>query len=405
LDDELAEVTVPEIWAGVDIGKEHHHCVVIDAQGERLLSRQVLNDESALLELIGDVLAFSEDALWAVDINHGGAALLIGLLLGHGQPMVYLTGLAVHQASAAYRGQGKTDAKDAFVIADQARMRKDLGTLRPGDEIAVDLKILVRRRTDLVNDRTRHINRLREQLLEICPALERALILTNKGPVLLLTGYQTRAAIRRSGVKRIETWLKNRKVKGAATLAQAAVEAAQAQHTSLPGETLAASMVARLAKGVMALEEEIAELDALIEARFHEHPHADVIRSLPGMGAMLGATFIAATGGDMNAFGTADRLAAFAGLSPVPRDSGRVSGNMRRPRRFHRGLLRAFYLSSMASLRSCPASRAYYERKRAEGKGHKQAVLSLARRRANVLWAMIRDGACYQAAPPVTRAA
>ncbi len=395
---------MPEIWAGVDIGKEHHHCVVIDAQGERLLSRRVLNDESALLELIGDVLAFSEDALWAVDINHGGAALLIGLLLGHGQPMVYLTGLAVHQASAAYRGQGKTDAKDAFVIADQARMRKDLGTLRPGDEIAVDLKILVRRRTDLVNDRTRHINRLREQLLEICPALERALILTNKGPVLLLTGYQTPAAIRRSGVKRIETWLKNRKVKGAATLAQAAVEAAQAQHTSLPGETLAASMVARLAKGVMALEEEIAELDALIEARFHEHPHADVIRSLPGMGAMLGATFIAATGGDMNAFGTADRLAAFAGLSPVPRDSGHVSGNMPAsplPPRPPAGLLPVFHGQPAVVSRLTGVLRTKARR----GKGHKQAVLSLARRRANVLWAMIRDGACYQAAPPVTRAA
>lgn len=117
---------------------------------------------------------------------------------------------------------------------------------------------------------------------------------------------------------------------------------------------------------------------------------------------MLGVTFIAATGGDMDAFARADRLAAFAGLSHVPRDSGRVSGHMRRPRRYHRGLLRAFYFSSMAGLRSCPASRAYYERKRAEGKGHKQAVLSPARRRANVLWAMIRDGACYQAAPPVT---
>ena len=78
-------------------------------------------------------------------------------------------------------------------------MRKDLGALRPGDEVAVDLKILVRRRTDLVNDRTRQINRLRQQLLEISPALERALNLTNKGPVLLLTGYQTPAAIRRTG--------------------------------------------------------------------------------------------------------------------------------------------------------------------------------------------------------------
>lgn len=66
-----------------------------------------------------------------MDINHGGAALLIGLLLSHEQPMVYITGLAVHQASAAYRGQGKTDEKDAFVIADQARMRQDLGSCGP----------------------------------------------------------------------------------------------------------------------------------------------------------------------------------------------------------------------------------------------------------------------------------
>lgn len=57
--------------------------------------------------------------LWAVDLNHGGAALLIGLLLSHDQPMVYITGLTVHRASASYRGEGKTDAKDAFGSADR----------------------------------------------------------------------------------------------------------------------------------------------------------------------------------------------------------------------------------------------------------------------------------------------
>ncbi|WP_443060320.1 IS110 family transposase [Streptomyces sp. NBC_00444] len=396
---------MPRIWAGVDIGKEHHHCVVINADGERLLSRRVLNDETVLLELIGDVLSLDEDVLWAVDLNGGGAALLIGLLLSHDQPMVYITGLAVHRVSASYRGEAKTDAKDAFVIADQARMRRDLGVLRPGDEVAVDLRTLTTRRTDLVADRTRQINRLRAQLLEIFPALERALDLTNKGPVLLLTGYQTPAAIHRSGARRIETWLRNRKVRGAATLAKTVVEAAEAQHTALPGEKLAAAMVLRLAKGVMALDEEIAEVETLIEARFREHPHAEVILSLPGMGKLMGAVFIAATGGDMDAFGSADRLAGYAGLAPAPRDSGRVSGNLRRPRRFHRGLLNAMYLSALSSLKSCPASKTYYARKRAEGKGHKQALLALARRRLNVLWAMIRDGECYQATPAVTAAA
>ncbi|MFS8202615.1 IS110 family transposase [Streptomyces sp. CWNU-52B] len=285
---------MPQIWAIVDIGKEHHHCVVVDERGERLLSRRVFNDERALLELIADVLALSEDALWAVDTNHGGAALLIGLLLNHDQPMVYITGLAVHQASTAYRGQGKTDEKDAFVIADQARMRQDLGLLRPGDEIAVDLRTLTARRLDLVNDRTRQTNRLRAQLLEFFPALERALNLSKKGPVVLLTGYQAPAAIRRSGASRIGTWLKNRKVKNAAALAETAVEAAKSQHTALPGETLAAAMVARIDKGVLALNEEITELDALIEGRFNDHRHATVIRSLPAqVGDLAGEGLLA----------------------------------------------------------------------------------------------------------------
>ncbi|MEV8061356.1 transposase, partial [Streptomyces antimycoticus] len=95
----MAEVAVPRIWAGVDIGKEHHHCVVIDADGRRLLSRRILNDETALLELLKDVLDLDEDVLWAVDLNHGGAALLIGLLVSHNQPLAYITGLAVHRAS------------------------------------------------------------------------------------------------------------------------------------------------------------------------------------------------------------------------------------------------------------------------------------------------------------------
>ena len=396
---------MPEIWAGLDIGKTHHHAVVIDTEGKRLLSRRVRNDETELLTLIGDVLEISDDVLWALDLNRGVAALLIGLLLNHDQPVAYLSGFAVHRASGTYRGEGKTDAKDAFVIADQARVRRDVGLLRPGDEIAVDLRILTSRRLDVVFDRTRQINRLRAQLLEIFPALERSLDLTNHGPVMLLTGYQTPAAIRRAGAKRIETWLKNRKVRGAAALAKTAVEAAEAQHTALPGERLAAAMALRLAKGVIALDEEIAELDAFIEARFREHPHAEVIISMPGTGPRLAAEFIAATGGDMASFGTADRLAGFAGLAPQPRDSGTVSGNLRRPRRYHRGLLRSMYLAAQVSLRCCPASRAFYDRKRSEGKGHKQAVLALARRRLNVLWAMLRDGVCYQATPPVTAAA
>ena len=121
---------------------------------------------------------------------------------------------------------------------------------------------------------------------------------------------------------------------------------------------------------------------------------------MPGIGSLLGAEFLAATGGDMSFFGTASRLAGFAGLAPAPRDSGRISGNLHRPRRYHRGLNRVFYYSAMISITTCEESRRFYDRKRSEGKKHTQAVLALARRRVDVVWALIRDNRTYEATPP-----
>ncbi len=394
-----------QIWAGTDIGKTHHHTVVLDAEGKRLLSRRVLNDEPELLVLLADVLAIDEDVVWAVDVADGMAALWINLLLNHGQQLVYIPGLAVNRAAAGYRGTGKTDAKDATVIADQARMRRDLTALRPDDEHAIELRVLTGRRADINADRTRRINRLRGQLSGIFPALERALDLGNTGPLILLTGYQTPSALRRTGRKRLETWLRNRKVRSPEALATAALEAADRQHTALPGEKITAQVIHTLAKEVIGLNEQLAEIDKLIAARFQEHELAEVISSMPGIGPLLGAEFLAATAGDMNRYGSPDRLASLAGVAPVPRDSGSVRGNLHRPRRYHRGLQGVFYTSALISIRNCEASRRFYERKRAEGKRHIQAVLALARRRVNVLWALIRDGRSYRDGLPVTTTA
>ena len=390
-----------QVWAGADAGKAHHHCVVIDADGRRLLSRRVANDEPELLALIADVIALADKVTWAVDVPDGGAALLIGLLIARDQELLYISGLAVNRAADGYRGEGKTDARDAAVIADQARIRRDLVPLRPGDEITTELKILTARRADLVADRTRAVNRLRGLLTGIFPALERALPdLTQAGPLILLTGYQTPAAIRAAGPAGLQAHLAGRKVRNPGKLAALAAGAAARQHTALPAEQLTASLIATLAGEVMALNEQIKQAGTLIEDRFHRHQLAAVIESLPGIGVLLGAEFLAATGGDMAFFATPSRLAGFAGLAPAPRDSGRIHGNLHRPRYYHRGLNRVFYYSAMISLAHCPESRRFYHRKRAEGKRHTQAVLALARRRVDVLWAMLRDNRPYQATPP-----
>ena len=95
---------------------------------------------------------------------------------------------------------------------------------------------------------------------------------------------------------------------------------------------------------------------------------------------------------------SADRLAAYAGLVPAAHDSGKRVGKHRRMRGGNKLLKRVFYQSAFASLRSAPESRAFYDRKRSEGKKHTQALIALARRRrVNVLWAMLRDGTTFEA--------
>jgi transposase len=177
-------------WLGVDAGKESHWAHMLDVSGTVVLSRKVENEEADLSKLIDDALLVAEELVWAVDQPGGSAALLLALLWERDQKVLYVTGLTVDRARDAYRGESKTDARDAHLIADQARMRPDLGELKPGEQEIAELQLLLARRRDLITDQSRSVTRLRETLVSLFPALERALDLNSKGPLTLLTHYQ-----------------------------------------------------------------------------------------------------------------------------------------------------------------------------------------------------------------------
>jgi len=383
-------------WAGIDAGKEFHWARVVGIEGETLLSRKVENDEADLRKLIGEVLPLAEEITWATDQPGGTAALLLALLWERNQKVIYIPSLTVDRARDTYRGESKTDAQDAYVIADQARMRGDLSELQANEGELAELQLLISRRRDLVTDRSRTITRLREALLALFPALERTLDLNNSSALTLVAHYQTPTALRRAGYKRVATYLKNRGIKRADTLAKKALAAAESQSAVLPAQDVASAIVAELAREALVLKQRIERVDEELKHRFFIRPEASILTSLPGMGPVLGAEFLVAAG-DLSAFSSADQLAAYAGLVPAAHDSGKRAGNDHRMRGGNKVLKRAFYQSAFASLRTSPVSRAYYDRKRREGKRHTQAVIALARRRVNVLWAMLRDGTTYKA--------
>lgn len=105
--------------------------------------------------------------------------------------------------------------------------------------------------------------------------------------------------------------------------------------------------------------------------------------------------------GDLSSYADAGHLASAAGLVPVPRDAGRRTGNFHRPKRYSRKLRRVFYMSAQTSIIRPGPNRDYYTKKRAEGCCHAQAVIALARRRASVLWALLRDDRLFEETAPV----
>ncbi|WP_454777812.1 IS110 family transposase [Georgenia muralis] len=387
-------------WAGIDVGKGHHWICLIDEAGTTVWSTKVVNDEAAILDAIAGVLGHADEVVWGVNVTGTMSGLLLALLAAHGQRVRYVPGRTVNQMASAYRGEAKTDARDAYVIAETVRHRGDLQDVEVATSLVTELRLLVTHRTDLVGDRVRMVNRLRDVLSGYFPALERSFDYAHsRGALVLLTGYQTPHAIRRTGQSRLRAWLVKRKVRSADQIAAAALGAAKAQQTVVPGQDVAASIVADLAAQLLAIGARIADLEARITTTFRTHPQAEIIESLPGMGPILGAELVAAAG-DLAAYANAGRLASAAGLVPVPRDSGRRTGNLHRPMRYSRKLRRVFYLSASAAMMRQGPNRDYYLKKRGQGHGHVQALIALARRRVDVLWALLRDNRPFELAPP-----
>jgi transposase len=385
-------------WVGFDVGKAFHWVCVLDEEGEEVLSRRVEATEEDLEASCSEIERLGRERMVGIDLLGGPATLLEAVLLGRGERVFHVPGIAVNWARDAYRGEAKIDSKDAHVIADQLRLRSgSLHEVCPWDETIAEMRVLVAHCRDLLQDQTRRTARLREVLLGVFPGLEASLNLKREGALVALTKVATPAAARKLGVARLFRWLKARGVRKAPDLAERIVEAAKAQRRELPAAEVKAALVAEIAREMLSTRERIADLDRRLGELLAETPAARIVRTMPGMGVVFTAEFLAEVG-DLGRFASADSLAAAAGVAPVLRASGATSYR-RRARRGNKVLKRVLYRSAFSCISHHERSEAFYGKKRAEGKGHHQAVIALARRRVNVLWAMLRDGQTYSERP------
>jgi transposase len=383
------------ISVGIDIAKEVHWVTAIDADGVVRIDRKLFNAPNDLAALADELAGLGGSVRVGLDVVGGIAGLAEAMLAEAGFALVHVPGLAVNRArQGTVGGENKSDPRDARTIADQVRTRVDLRAIEPATELDLEIRLLVGRRRDLVDAQTQRLARLHDLLVGIFPGLERSLDLTTKGPLHLLTKFVTPAELRAAGKKRLVRHLQAAgglpKVED---LAERVLAAAAEQTIAVPAERMTARLIRELAIEALATRTRLIELDRELEALLQRHPDAALIRSLPGMGVVLSAELIAEAG-NLSRFRSADALASAAGMAPVLRQSGKTRF-LRRPNGGNKGLKRIFYQSAFCSL-SHDDSRAFYDRKRREGKRHHQAVIALARRRVNVLWAVVHSRTPFQ---------
>lgn len=224
------------LWAGVDVGKTHHHVCVVDDDGTVVMSEKTPNDQQSISGIAGRLGKRRKPIRWAVDLRGGPASLLLAVLFDRGADVRYVSGTVTSRMAETFHGERKTDAHDAYVIAQTLRMRGDLPALTVADGVQQQLKLLVSRRLDLVADRVRITARIQDLLTMISPALEKTLNLRSKGALRLLAQWQTPAGLRRAGEARIVAYLRQHGIRAARTLAAKVLTAARTQTVAVAGE-------------------------------------------------------------------------------------------------------------------------------------------------------------------------
>lgn len=268
----------PQVWVGIDVGKASHHACAVDETGKVVWTQKLANEQRAIEAVIDRAQKTAAQVRWSIDLTSPMALMLIAVLLAADESVVYVPGRVVNTMTSAFRGEGKTDAKDARVIAETARMRSDLVAVTMPDELVVELTQLTGYRTDLMADWVRGINRLRSLLGSIFPVLEAAFDYSTRTPLILVAGLCTPAEIRAAGIEGVTAHLVINQAwrPGIATTAATGVALANEQQLALPGQDGTAALVRRMAAKLLELDREIKDLDKTIAKRFRDHPYARI---------------------------------------------------------------------------------------------------------------------------------
>jgi transposase len=379
------------IFVGVDWAEAHHDICVLDEEGHVLGKRRIADGMAGLADLhrlVADHTEEPDEVVVGIETDRG---LLVSALVASGFEVYAINPMAASRYRDRHHVSGaKSDPGDAKVLADLVRTDRHNHRRVAGDsELAEAVKVLARAHQSAIWGRQRQANALRSALREYYPAaLEAfgtdltsadALAVLGVAPTPELGRQLSRsklaAALRRGG--------RQRNVESRAEAIQAALRTDQlGQPAVLSGAY--GHVTSSAVRIITQFNAEIAELEGALAEHFEQHPDAKIIRSLPGLGTILGARVLAEFGDDRTRYADGKSRRNYAGTSPITRASGKSRVVLARFAR-NRRLADALDQWAFCSLTHSEGARTYYDQLRSKDKTHRQALRQLANRWVGIL--------------------
>jgi len=388
------------VFVGHDWAEAHHDVFVEGGDGRRLGGGRLpdgLEGISGFHELVAPHIEDPAEVIVATETDRG---LFVAALVAAGYTVLAVNPMSTSRYRERHTTSGaKSDPGDARVLVELART--DSHNHRPvaGDsELAEAVKVLTRAHQSLIWTRQRQLNQLRSTLREFYPgALEAFDELGHNDALAVLAVAPTPTLGRQASKSKIASALRRggrqRRVNDRAEQIQAALRTDQLAAPPLVSEAMGSTVVA-LVSIAAELTAQIGRIEAELTESFDQHPDAEIIRSLPGLGMILGARVLAEFGDDPNRYADAKCRKNYAGTSPITRASGKSHIVLARYAR-NRHLADACYLWAFSTLTKSPGARQFYDQHRTAGDTHHRALRALANRLVGILHGCLRHNTPY----------
>jgi transposase len=394
------EVLVGKVFVGHDWAETHHDIHLVGADGGRLGRARLPEGVDGVARFHELVAPFAEEPGDVVVATETDRGLFVGSLVAAGYRVLAVNPMSTSRYRERHSTSGaKSDPGDAFVLAELART--DGHNHRPvaGDsDLAEAIKVLARAHQAMIWTRQRQVNQLRSTLREFYPAALAAFDdLASADALAVLASAPTPTLGRGLSRSKIASALRRggrqRRIEERAVEIQAALRAETLEAPAPVAEAMGASVRALVAV-IGELVAQTARLETELADRFEQHPDAEVIRSLPGLGMILGARVLGEFGDDPNRYADAKCRKNYAGTSPITRASGKHHVVLARYARNCR-LADACYQWAFAALGVSPGARAFYDQRRATGDTHHRALRALGNRLVGILHGCLRHHTHY----------